>query len=92
MTLFRLSLTCYCRTGMEALSKTSWPRTKRGYANMQRFYGTSNLKAHRFAFLAFVAHDKSAAREAFASITALELDIWNSDEVFDMVRTWAAGQ
>jgi len=85
------TLTCYCKTGLEALSKTSWPRTKRGYANMQRLYATSNLKANRFAFLAFVAHDKSAAREAFTSITAPELDIWNSDEVFDMVHTWAAG-
>lgn len=59
---------------------------------MRRLYGTSNLKANRFAFLAFVAHDKSAAREAFASITAPELDIWNSEEVFEGIRAWAAGE
>lgn len=86
------TLTCYCRVGMDALSKTSWPRTKQGYANMQRLYGTSNLKANRFAFLAFVAHDQSAAREAFASVTEPELDIWNSKEVFDSIRAWAVGQ
>ena len=83
------TLSCYCEKGMEALSQTSWPRTKQGYANMQRLYGTSNLKANRFAFLAFVAHDKSAAREAFASITAPELGIWNSEEVFEGIRAWA---
>jgi hypothetical protein len=83
------TLTCYCQKGMEALSQTSWPRTKQGYANMQRLYGTSNLKANRFAFLAFVAKDQSAAHEAFASITAPELDIWNSEDVFYGVRAWA---
>jgi hypothetical protein len=74
---------------MTALSQTSWPRTKQGYANMKRLYGTSNLKANRFAFLAFVAQDKSAAREAFASITAPDLDMWNSDEVFQGAQVWA---
>jgi Domain of unknown function (DUF4034) len=83
------TLTCYCQKGMEALSQTSWPRTKQGYANMQRLYGTSNLKANRFAFLAFVAKDQSAAHDAFASITAPELDIWNSEDVFYGVRAWA---
>lgn len=86
------TLTCYCKVGMAALSQTSWPRTKQGYANMLRLYGTSNLKANRFAFLAFVAHDKSAAREAFASIKSPELDIWNSQEVFDSIRAWATSQ
>jgi hypothetical protein len=86
------TLACYCKSGMAALIQTSWPRTKQGYANMRRLYGTSNLKANRFAFLAFVAQDQSAAREAFASITAPELDIWNSEEVFDGARAWAAGQ
>lgn len=86
------TLTCYCRTGMDALSQTSWPRTKLGYTNMKRLYGTSNLKANRFGFLAFVAKDRSTAREAFASIAAPEPDIWTSDEVFDSVRAWAVGQ
>jgi len=86
------TLTCYCTTGMDALGQTSWPRTKQGYANMHRLYGTSNLKANRFAFLAYVAKDKSAARDAFASITAPELSIWTSDEVFDSARAWAADQ
>jgi hypothetical protein len=83
------TLSCYCKSGMTALSQTSWPRTKQGYANMKRLYGTSNLKANRFAFLAFVAQDKSAAREAFASITAPDLDMWNSDEVFQGAQVWA---
>jgi hypothetical protein len=45
------TLSCYCTTGMDALSQTSWPRTKQGYANLQRLYGKSNLKANRFASL-----------------------------------------
>ena len=86
------TLTCYCTKGMDALGQTSWPRTKQGYANMHRLCGTSNLKANRFAFLAYVAKDKSAARDAFASITTPELSIWTSDEVFDSARAWAADQ
>jgi hypothetical protein len=86
------TLTCYCTTGMDALSQTSWPRTKQGYANLQRLYGTSALKANRFAFLAYVAKDKSAANDAFASITEPDLSIWTSNEVFDNARTWAASQ
>jgi hypothetical protein len=86
------ALTCYCTTGMDALSQTSWPRTKQGYANLQRLYGASNLKANRFAFLAYVAKDSAAANEAFASITAPDLSIWTSNEVFDNARTWATSQ
>jgi hypothetical protein len=86
------TLTCYCTTGMDALRLTSWPRTKEGYADMKRLYGTSNLKANRFAFLAMVANDKSAAHEAFTSITEPLLDIWTSEEVFNNARAWADAQ
>jgi len=86
------TLTCYCQTSMDALSKTSWPRTKQGYANLEHLYGTTNLNANRFAFLAYVAKDKSAANEAFASITAPDLDVWTNNQVFESARTWATTQ
>jgi len=86
------TLSCYCTTGMDALKQTSWTRTKQGYTNLKRLYGTSNLKANRFAFLAFVAKDRSAANEGFASITEPNFDIWNNRQVFEYARMWAAGQ
>ncbi|MGA2097359.1 MAG: hypothetical protein ABSH39_13730 [Candidatus Acidiferrum sp.] len=83
------TLRCYCQKGMEVLSHTSWPRTKQGYENMQKLYATSNLKANRFAFLAYVAKDRGAAQEAFASIDKPLLEVWTRKDVFDSVQAWA---
>jgi hypothetical protein len=46
------SLACYCKPDFEDLHRISYPIAKRGYANITRFYGTSNLNANRFAFMA----------------------------------------
>ena len=43
----------------------SWEKIKQGYAAIDRLYGQSNLKANRFAYMAYLLGDKAAAREAF---------------------------
>lgn len=53
----------------------SWARIRRGYAVIQREYGTNNFEQNAYAFLAVHAGDRETARQAFAVIG----DNWNSD-------------
>lgn len=56
---------------------------------LKRLYGSSNLKANRYALFAFMAKDKMAAQEGFAVINAPESDIWDQN-TFDGIRNWAS--
>ncbi len=60
-----------------------------GYTNLTRLYGTTNLIANRFAFMATTFEDKPSAQEAFAAIVTMDSDIWYSKDVFDNSRDWA---
>jgi Domain of unknown function (DUF4034) len=71
------------------LLRTSYPKLREGYQNNTRLYGTSNLTANRFAFMASIFKDKSAAHEAFATLTRRETQIWGGDPTFDVLRDWA---
>jgi hypothetical protein len=82
------TLACYCQESMEALPATSWPKVKQGYADIQRLYGTSNLKANRYALFAVAAQDKSAAVGAIAAITSPEMEVWMNEQTFEGVRGW----
>jgi hypothetical protein len=73
---------------MEALPATSWPKVKQGYADIQRLYGTSNLKANRYALFAVAAQDKSAAVAAIAAITSPEMEVWRNEQTFEGIRGW----
>lgn len=82
------TLACYCRQSEEMIVSTSWPKAKQGYENIRQLYGTSNLKANRYAVLAYFAKDKPATKEAFAAITSRESDIWDQNG-FEAIRAWA---
>jgi len=84
-------VTCYCRQDAEELSHATYAKAKQGYDNISRFYGTSNLNANRFAFIAVTFKDQASAREAFEAITETKLDIWYNQGVFDTYRNWAYG-
>jgi hypothetical protein len=83
------TITCYCREDMEELSHISYSMAKQGYDSVSRLYGTSNLNANRFAFLAVTYNDRESAREAFDAITEPNLEIWYRQEVFDTYRNSA---
>ena len=83
------SLACYCRQAMQDLPHVSWPKIQQGYTNLTRLYGTTNLIANRFAFMATTFEDKPSAHEAFAAIVTMDSDIWYSKDVFDNSRDWA---
>jgi hypothetical protein len=68
------SLACYCKPDFEDLHQISYPIAKQGYANITRFYGTSNLNANRFAFMATTFEDQPSAHEAFAAISSMDME------------------
>ncbi|PYT56589.1 MAG: hypothetical protein DMG35_21815 [Acidobacteria bacterium] len=83
------TITCYCREDMEELSHISYSKAKQGYESVSRLYGTSNLNANRFAFLAVTYNDRESARDAFDAINEPNLEIWYTQGVFDTYRNWA---
>jgi hypothetical protein len=80
---------CYCQEGMRTLGHADYPKLRQGYANINKYYGLSNLNANRFAFMASVRLDKPLAQEAFASVSKMDEDIWQSEQTFEEIRAWA---
>jgi hypothetical protein len=83
------SLACYCKPAFEDLHQISYPIAKQGYANITRFYGTSNLNANRFAFMATTFKDQPSAHEAFAAISSMDMEIWYEESIVNNSRDWA---
>lgn len=85
------AINCQCGNNEDHMANLSWPRIKRGYEVLQRLYGTSNLKDNRFAYMAFLAQDKSAAQEAFMRIgQGWNPYAWRNRQYFDAVKAWAS--
>lgn len=86
-------INCQCGSDEVHMANLSWPRIKQGYAALQQLYGSSNLKDNRFAYMAFLAKDKPAAREAFARIGSTGgAGTWRDAQNFQIVREWALSQ
>jgi hypothetical protein len=83
------SLACYCKPDFEDLHQISHPIAKQGYANITRFYGTSNLNANRFAFMATTFKDQPSAHEAFAAISSMDMEIWYEESIVNNSRDGA---
>ncbi len=83
-------LACQCDKQRDSLDGMSWPKVKRGYAELIGLYGTSNLKANRFAYMSFIANDRAAAQSAFSTIgTDWNHLVWRSAANFNSARSWA---
>ena len=80
---------CYCQEGMRTLGHADYPKLRQGYADINKYYGLSNLNANRFAFMASVRLDKPLAQQAFASVSKMDDDIWQSEQTFEEIRAWA---
>jgi len=86
-------LACQCDKERDTLDGMSWPKTKQGYSELVRLYGTSNLKANRFAYMSFVADDKASAQSAFAAVGPdWNHLVWRSAANFESAREWATSQ
>lgn len=89
---FELATTIYCGK-CESLRDPitmSWPRIKKGYAVMERLYGTSLLKMNRYAMLATRAHDKDAAKDTFSDIgDDWDSTVWRDKMTFDTAKRLA---
>jgi hypothetical protein len=83
-------IACQCDSERDSLTGMSWPRVRDGYENLVRLYGASELKSNRFAYMSFVAGDKSSAKEAFASIQqGRNHRVWRSEANFSSAQAWA---
>jgi hypothetical protein len=83
-------LACQCDKERDSLEGMSWPRVKDGYAELNRLYGYSRMKVNRFAYMTFVANDKSSAKSAFADVgDDWNPAVWNSEENYNSARAWA---
>jgi hypothetical protein len=83
-------LACQCDKERDSLDGMSWSKVKQGYTELERFYGTSNLKNNRFAYMAFVAEDRLAAQQAFALVGSTpNHTVWRTQENFDSAKAWA---
>jgi hypothetical protein len=81
---------CQCETDAGNLALLSWPRIKKGYAAMKQLYGTSSMKDNRMAWMAYLAHDRATAREAFTSIgDHWRPELWYTSERYENARAWA---
>jgi hypothetical protein len=83
-------IACQCDSERDSLAGMSWPRIRQGYGNLVRLYGTSELKSNRFAYMSYVAGDKSSAKRAFASIqNGPSSAVWRSGYTFVAAQAWA---
>lgn len=86
------ALDCYCKPSIKALQATDYAKIRQGYLNNVRLYGVTNLTANRFAFVASMFNDRTAARDAFASVDKMDGDIWLEEAAFQQYRAWANEQ
>jgi Domain of unknown function (DUF4034) len=84
---------CTCKSDKPSMENLSWPRIKRGYAAHNQLYGVTQLKANRYALMAYAEDDKPTARQAFANVgNDLPTGIWRSRQSFDYAKSWATSQ
>jgi len=81
---------CQCNPGHDLLRGISWEKVKAGYATLERAYGTNSIKDNRYAFLAYMAQDKTAAAQAFALVgDNPDHNLWSGPDAFEAARSWA---
>jgi hypothetical protein len=84
---------CSCESDKPSMENLSWPRIQSGYRALKQLYGVSDLKANRYALMAYAEDDKTAAREAFAIVGDDRSDgVWRNQAHFEDVKTWALSQ
>jgi hypothetical protein len=70
--------------------RISWPRMKKGFADLERKYGADNQRLNQFALNASVQEDMPTAYAAFKRIGDNWNDeVWASKKRFDEVKGWA---
>ncbi len=82
--------TCQCDSGRGTLSNLSWPKIKQGYAALNKLYGLTSLKNNRYAYMAYAADDRPAAKQVFPLIgDGFDPSVWRSKDSFEAARAWA---
>ncbi len=82
--------TCQCDSDKGNLSNLSWQKIKQGYAALDKLYGLTNLKNNRFAYMAYTADDRPAAKQVFSLIgDGFDPSVWRSKDSFEAAKAWA---
>ena len=82
-------IVCICNAA-PVLKNLSWPRTQKGFALMERRYGSSLHNLNRLAVIAWKFDDPVAAVKIFPRIEdQWAKDVWNSKKNFDIGKQWA---
>lgn len=83
-------LACQCDPDKNSIEGLDWRRLKQGYATLGDLYGVSNLKANRFALMAYLDKDRLAAQSVFEKIgPEWDPHVWKSKRDFDEAKSWA---
>jgi hypothetical protein len=53
------SVACQCDPERDTLKGISWSKVKEGYANLERLFGTVNVKNNRYAYMAYMSPGQS---------------------------------
>lgn len=84
---------CSCKAEKPAMDGLSWSRIRRGYAVLNQLYGVNDMKANRFALMAYAADDKASAREAFAKMgDEFTFGVWRTRQSFEDAKAWAMSE
>jgi hypothetical protein len=84
------SVACQCDPSRDTLKDISWAKAKEGYANIERLYGTVNANDNRYAYMAYMARDKAAAKQAFDLIGDKQGGfVWHDHNAFLEAKKWA---
>jgi hypothetical protein len=88
---FEIAVQLVCRCDEPEFSHMSWPRVQRGYAELEKEYGTSLINLNEFALMALKAKDPESADLAFKRIgDSWDKDTWGSESFFKANQSWAA--
>ena len=84
-------LTSHLVTSACRCVQVSWPRVDKGFAALEKRYGTSLLNLNLYAFMAVQASQPAPAKEAFTRIgKQWDEHTWHTEESFATSRNWAA--
>jgi len=87
--LITSTLDCYREPYLGYVMQVYWPKSYQGYKNIERLYGISNLDANRAAFVASMFQDRASAHEAFAQIKTMDLNIWQTESIYNYFHSFA---
>jgi hypothetical protein len=91
MIYYRIASETSCECAEQDRPKLVWERIRKGYAAIQKQYGTSDLLMNNYAFLAVQFKDAVKAQEMFTAIgDRADLAVWGTENYLQQSKLWAS--